>query len=211
MTKRALYILFTIAMAFAFVCCDDDEEGDYYPSLTTDFVVAATNNKGLVKTIIFEDGNVYDMTSQSIDTEVPDTTFRCISSYTKKDGAYEFYQLKHVFSDKALPSSKFKENVKNPVKVVSVWKGRGYINMRLGVLTTGQASHSYGFSIDSLVSKTTYVSLIHKRPENDAESYTETVYMSLPLTMDTDSVSFTINTYDGPMTREFYTKSKEIK
>ena len=206
MGRRTLYIISAIVLAFCFAGCDDDSDGDYYPSLLTDFVTAETDNNGNVSEVTFDDGAMYNVTKQSISSEMPDTILRCLAIYTKEDGVCDFYQLKLVFSDEALPADKFKERVTDPVKMVSQWKGRGYVNMHLGVMTTGNGEHGYGFCIDSVVSKTTYVSLLHKRPEGDAESYTQVVYMSLPLTMETDSVCLSVNTYDGIVSREYSIK-----
>lgn len=206
MARHTLYILSVMLLAFCFAGCDDDSDGDYYPSLLTDFVTAETDNKGIVSKVTFDDGAMYNVTKQSISSDMPDTTLRCLAIYTKEGAVYDFYQLKLVFSDEARPADQFKDRSAAPVKMVSQWKSGKYVNMHLGLMTTGNGKHGYGFCIDSVVSKTTYVSLLHKRPEGDAESYTQDIYMSLPLTMATDSVCFSINTYDGMVSREYYIK-----
>ncbi len=194
-----LAILFSIAL----VSCGDDE-GETVPSYITDFLLAETGSNGNVKRVVLDDGTEYAITSQQIAADKADSAYRCIATYTKSDRNIKLYSLESVFS--ALPQDADSFSIsrdslpRDAVKMLSIWKGRGYINMLLGVMTTGNKNHKYAFSIDSIKDNTEYVSLVHQRPKEDAESYTDKVYMSMPMQKTEDNVKrfvFHVNTYDG--------------
>lgn len=186
------------------------EEGVDVPSYITDFIVAHTDSKGVVNKILFDDGGTYSLSKQTITTHSPDSAFRCIATYSKEGNDFSFYSMNPVFSPLPQHADSFKISrdsiPHDPVRLTSIWKGRGYINMQLGVLTTGTASHKYAFCIDSVKGDTEYVSLVHQRPKGDAESYTDRIYMSMPMEKAEAGVTrfvFRINTYDGWKTYEF--------
>ena len=80
-----------------------------------------------------------------------------------------------------------------------MWRSGGYLNLHLGLMTTGVGTHQYAFCQDSVG----HYSLLHLRPSNDQESYTNDVYMSMPVPEDVDSLTFSVYTYDGIYTRTF--------
>ncbi|MBQ0022063.1 MAG: hypothetical protein KBT29_02370 [Prevotellaceae bacterium] len=194
-----LAILFSIAL----VSCGDDE-GEAVPSYITDFLLAETGSNGNVKRVVLDDGTEYAITSQQIAADKADSAYRCIATYTKSDRNIKLYSLESVFSALPQDADSFcisRDSLpRDAVKMLSIWKGRGYINMLLGVMTTGNKNHKYAFSIDSIKDNTEHVSLVHQRPKEDAESYTDKVYMSMPMQKTEDNVKrfvFHVNTYDG--------------
>ena len=98
-----------------------------------------------------------------------------------------------------------KEGIKtDPVKITSIWKSGGYINLHLGVLTKGRA-HKYHFlnlgkSRNSMGKATQRIQLFHSQ-EEDPEAYTREIFLSCPLNkldlQSGDSIIFSINTYEG--------------
>ena len=88
---------------------------------------------------------------------------------------------------------------RDPMKVISMWKSGGYLNMHLGLMTTDNGAHQFAFCEDS----TGHFSLLHQRPASDGSAYTENVYMSMPLPQGLDQFTFTVKTYDGNYTRTF--------
>lgn len=194
--------------AMCFVgCVNDDNEP--YPSLKTDVVIAETNASGILSKIKFDNGNSYDIASQKISFNVADTLIRCVASYTLNENSLKIYSIANIYSNPPVPLAKFLEEGKyteetlprDPVNVVSMWKSGGYINMQLGVLTSGYASysHAYAFCEDA---EGEY-SLLHLRPSTDTESYTEIVFLSMPIPEGVDSLTFSVATYEGTYTRTF--------
>lgn len=188
-----------------FSACGDDVE-EVLPSYITDFVVAETDADGVVSAVKFDDGTNYKMTNQRVQAQAADSAYRCIATYEKCEDDYLFYNLSPVLSP--IPVCADSIHIKNdknelphdPVKVTSVWKGRDYVNMQLGVLTTGNGKHKYAFCIDSISNGTEYVSLVHLRAKEDAESYTSKLYASMPMVKASEDVNafvLRINTYEG--------------
>ena len=190
------------------VGCSDDDGSDY-PSLITDLVVAETNASKKVAKVTLDNGHSFDVEAQGISTEVADTTFRCVASYTLTGGKMEVRNIAQVFSVLPVPGDslltakdgtrKFDTLPRDPMNVVSMWKSGGYINMLLGLMTTGKGTHGFAFSEDSVG----HYSLVHLRPTEDAESYTEKVYMSMPIPKGIEKLTFSVYTYDGVFTRMF--------
>lgn len=208
----ALAIIGCVFAGCFFTGCSEDTS---YPSVTTSFVDAITDSKGMVASIRTDNGNVYepDLRTQ---TNSADSVIRCLCTYetmqqdmpgnstTAVHPAIHVYSLKHVFSEKPQKRSAFSIYPQDPVKVTSVWKGGGYINMHLGILTTNVAAHSFAFCEDSIITSRTgktsvYLSLLHLRPEQDPESYTEKAYISMPIHkyLDMDTIVFHINSYES--------------
>ena len=66
-----------------------------------------------------------------------------------------------------------------------MWESSRYINAHIGFKTTDKGAHIFSFCEDEIVTssdgtKTAYVSLYHKRPADDPESYTKHTYISFP-------------------------------
>lgn len=194
-------ILVLLLSASVFLSCSEEEA---YPSVVTEFVDALTDGNGMVAVIRTDDGGIYPITSQ-IKTGSPDSLYRCLCIYELgTDGEAYVYSMKHVFSAEPENSSVLVSHPQDPVKITSVWRKGDYINMNIGVLTTNAGRHGFAFCEDSVrvdISGCTsvYLSLLHLRPENDAESYTEKVYMSMPVRRYAyaDTIVFSINSYDG--------------
>lgn len=187
---------------------DDDDRGSDVPSYVTDLIELHSDHEGVLYKASLDNGESYDVQSSQLRAEVTDTTYRCLATYTLDGGEMKLYGLKSVFSQRPLT---IKELLtaddgtvvpdtlpRDPVKVVSLWNSGGYVNMQLGILTTG-GLHAYAFCQDGLG----HYSLVHLRQAGDAESYTEKVYLSMPIPDGVEHFSFSIYTYDGVYTREF--------
>ena len=83
--------------------------------------------------------------------------------------------------------------------------------MILEVLTTGKGMHSFAFCEEGFADsadgkKIVNVSVLHERPQGDAESYTQDAYLSIPIggyAGECDSVAVSIPTYQGVKTFVF--------
>jgi hypothetical protein len=66
-------------------------------------------------------------------------------------------------------------------------------------MTTGKGIHQYAFCEDSVG----HYSLLHSRPKDDAESYKEHNYLSMPIPNGVEHLTFSVHTYDSIYTRDF--------
>ena len=193
-------------------CSAGEDDGDeYIPPYITDLLEVATDAYGMLSVVTLDNGATYDVTEQQKVTNYPDTTFRCRAIYTLEKGKLKLSSVVTVFANKPVPASAFslvKNGVvysgeeyipRDPMKVISMWKSGGYINLHLGLMTTGRNVHQYAFCEDAPGK----YSLVHLRPWGDAESYTEQVYMSMPIPKGVEELTFSVNTYDGVYTQTF--------
>jgi len=202
-----LLIAAVAILVFAVSCTED--EGEHLPPMRMDFVEAHTDASGRVVKITSDAGRCFIVT-QNIAAAVADTTYRCVCSYALDDTEVSatVYSLRHIYSLPPSPKSNFEKLPADPVAVRSVWMGGGYINMILEVLTTGKGTHSFAFCEEGFADSTdgkkvVNVSVLHERPQGDAESYTRDVYLSIPVGVyagECDSVAVCIPTYQGVKT-----------
>ena len=201
---RKLLISFLSVLPFVMLSCDDDDE-DPMPPLRMEFVETITDSKSIVEYILTDEG-VRLTPSSPITASRPDTTYRCVCQYAMMDGVCHVYDLRAIFSKKPVHISETDTMWTDPLGVNSVWKTSRYVNMSLALLTTGQGSHVYSFCEDtimtnSLGSKTAFCTLSHHRVGKDPESYTQDVYLSMPVydyvSSGIDSVAVSIHTYSG--------------
>ena len=189
-----------IIFALMLLClcgCSKDED-DSMPAYKIDLAEIDTDHDGLVTVVRFDNGVTYTV-GQKITAETADTTYRCMCTYfVDANQKLSVYGLTHVFSPNPRPRAEFKTFAYDPVNLTSSWKSGGYLNLRIGLLTTDEGSHSFGFCEDSVVNRKVYITLMHGRPEEDAESYTKDLFLSIPLKQyDCDSVFVRVPTYEG--------------
>ena len=180
------WFTYILLFMFAIGCSDDDVQS--YPSLHTELAEVYTGADKNVTSIKLDDGRVY-MADRQIRSGVADTTYRCLCSYTLDDEwnpeSFRLYNVTTVFSSYPRARSSYKEYFNEPVKVFSMWESSRYINAHIGFKTTDKGAHIFSFCEDEIVTssdgtKTAYVSLYHKRPADDPESYTKHTYISFP-------------------------------
>lgn len=212
--RKLLADILCLTFALCLVACSDgDDDGDVYiPPYITDLVVASTDADGKVVSVRMDDGTTYHVASQQVDMERKDTLLRCLATYTCEYGKdFQLHGIRPVFSAKSYPATsiyviidgKAYQDVsllpRDPMKVISMWKSGGYLNLHLGLMTTNNGVHQYAFCEDSVG----HFSLLHQRPANDGSAYTENVYMSMSIPQGLDRFTFTVKTYDGNYTRTF--------
>lgn len=205
-----LLIAAVAILVFAVSCTED--EGEPLPPMRMDFVEAHTDASGRVVSITSDAGHSF-VVAQNITAGVADTTYRCVCRYTldESESNADIFSLQHIYSLPPFPKSDFEKLPADPVNVRSVWRDGGYINMILEVLTTGKGTHSFafceeGFADNADGKKIVNVTVLHERPQGDAESYTQDVYMSIPMgdyACQCDSIAVDIPTYQGVKTFMF--------
>ncbi len=186
--------------------CAEDDNNNSYPSAITELVEVHTNSEMMATSVLLDNGTTYTIENTYFTADRPDTTYRCMCVYTMaSETSINVYQLGLIPAPLPRPCTDFTTHPHDPVKVESVWNVTRYINARIGLLTTGTATHKFSFSEDSTTTsdtglRTTHISLQHQQPENDSQSYTQTVYFSLPVYVYADladSIDLAIFTYDG--------------
>ena len=189
----------------------EEDSGGYVPPYITDLMVVNTDFDGRLVTVVLDDGSIYDVAAQQLQTKAINEKVRCRGTYTLSEGKMELLGLAAIFSSGPVAAESFVLTVdgkeyggveylpRDPVKVISMWKSGGYINLHLGVMTSGEGVHQYAFCKEA----PGHYSLVHLRPLSDKESYTEQVYMSMPIPAGVDELTFSVHTYDGICTRTF--------
>ena len=185
--KAALIsILFVLMFSSGLISCSDDDSSSSYPSMKTELVEAFTGSDKAVKSIQFDDGRSYKL-SQAISSSTADTLLRCICSYTYDEDTHQLtvYSLGVVTSNNPTAADSKTASVSGNYKLISSWCSSRYINAYISYQTTNQRTHRFYFVEDSLKtntdgSRTSFVSLFHEQPQEDPESYTQKIYVSLP-------------------------------
>lgn len=196
----------------------DKGEGEY-SLLRGDFAEAFVGSDKKVVSVTTDDGDRLPLAipfSASWITKA-DTAYRCMLYYNKvksTDGAHQA----EVVSMSSVPCPVLKSRSEmnpvktDPVKFESLWlsKTRKYVNLRL-LLKTGMTDDSTAVQRLALVSDTvlaypdgtrTRCLRLHHDQNRVPEYYSTQVYISIPTdSIAADTVSFTINTYDGTVVK----------
>ena len=206
--------IFGLLCAFCLMACSDgseDDNGEDLPPYISDLVVLSLDADGRFATVKLDDGSTYDIRSQQLMSEVKDTLLRCLATYTLVQGKMQVYGMQRVFCSRPMWADSIRVSVngevhighqylpRDPMNVVSLWKSGGYVNMHLTLMTTGKGIHQYAFCEDSVG----HYSLLHSRPKDDAESYKEHIYLSMPIPNGVEHLTFSVHTYDSIYTRDF--------
>ncbi len=184
-------------------CSDDD--GDSYP-MQSELVCVDVNDVGVVSAIRTDDGRNL-VPAKTITAEVTDTTLRCLCTFAQEQNVARVYEIRHIFSAEPVDAADATFATTDPVKFISAWRSPLYLNLNVGVMTTMANSHQFAFRYDSISTsaagvRTACFTLLHEQPTDDAESFTNEEFLSVPLHnfADCDSVSINIPTYDGMVT-----------
>lgn len=211
-TKRIKWaVAGCICLATVFSSCQKDEDSSAVPNWETEFCDAYANANAVVARLTFDDGSVYDVASQGVrvSSGSGNRTLRAVVRFARQGASVRMYSVEQAFCQTAIPTDSFKIHPYDPVKLTSVWRAGKYVNFILGEMTTDKAPHAYGFCIDSLVSRTMHVSLLHQQPAKDAPSYTQRRYLSMPVQTKYvkeetyDSISVTVQDFSDKRTFTF--------
>lgn len=210
-TMQKIGALLSMAIGLTMLSACSDDDGDFFPSVITDLVLATSDSDGMLYQVTTDNGTIHNIAHHKLNISTPDTVIRCMISYTIQDDCATLYSISPVYCNKAYKPEDIiiiKDSVKipgteylprDPVKVISMWQSPSFINLHLGIMTTGNGTSQYLFCNDS----TGHYSLVHRRPSKDEESYTKQVYLSMPVEPNTDSLTFSVYTYEGIISRTF--------
>ena len=220
--KRIFY-LFTFLLFYLIISCTQDsyEKGEgEYSLMRGDFAEAHINSDKLITSITTDDGELLPLkenkTAKWIMTA--DTTYRCMLYYNKvKDVSGKLQagvlSIGQVPCPGIHPLSAFDKELRtDPVKFESLWMSRTgkYLNMSF-LLMTGSTDDTTAVQQLALVSDTllthpdntrTLHVCLHHDQANVPEYYSTKAYVSLLVdSILADSIRFTVNTYNGPITK----------
>ena len=195
----------------------DKGESDY-SLVTADFVVATINAEKQVSQVETDQGDRLSpqepLTAKWIETA--DTTYRAMLYYkVAAAGTFQAVSMGRVGVLKPTSPERLKGGMKaDALHVESIWPSKNgkWLNMRLRLLT-GQsdnedARQSLALVADSIVTtadgRTKAMMQLWHDQGGQPEYYSAVTYASIPLdSIKADSVTITVNTYEGLMSRTF--------
>ncbi len=209
-----------LAALAAFSACQSDSydtgQGPY-SLMQADFVEAHTSASGLVDRVETDDSQTFSLAQpqKTAWATVADTVYRALLYYEKtNDSVVRTVSVSQV---PTLHPTALKPNETlrtDPVKFESMWIGANgkYLNLGLYLKNGSTQGDSLHHTV-GMIRESETVSDDGKRTVNlrffhnqggVPEYYSTRYYMSVPCkTMEADSVSVTINTYDGVVERRF--------
>ena len=206
---------------FTFFCaCTSDayEKGTgTYSLMRTDLAEATIDGEKYAVSLVTDEGDSYTLSPkyQGKWIQTADTTYRVIAYYNPHDdGTAEAVAFGVVPTLIPREQWKFKTQPQDPVGVESAWVSTNgkYLNMALlvksGHTDDEDASHIIALAQDTVIThadqrRTAIYRLLHDQG-NVPEYYTNRHYVSILLPQDRpDTVTLTIQTYDGTLTRQF--------
>ena len=220
MKKAAAFIL-SVALTACSIDAYDKGEGEY-SLLTAEMADVTIGSDKYTKAIETDQGEKLTLAKPVTVKwmEKGDTTYRALVYYKQQaDGKAEMVSMSRVgvLKPRRLTSEDGREEVMktDPLYVESVWTGKNkkYVNMRLRLLT-GEASPDPSDGGEKAVQT---LGLIDCSPSSEGqraafvlyhdqggqpEYYSTTAFVSIPLNeVPADTLTITVNTYDGVFTR----------
>jgi hypothetical protein len=217
--------LFTISAVLAtlFSCTQDAyEKGEgTYSLMQADFVEAHSNSSKQIDQALTDDGLMLSLQQPMTTawTTTADTVYRAVLYYNKvEDGKVEAVSCSRVSVAFITPKDSLTKDMKtDPLRMESVWlaKSRRYLNvgfyLKSGPTDDKEALHHLGIVADTTITHADGSNTLHLQLYHDQggvpEYYSQRSYVSIPLyTLKADSVSLSINTYEGIVTKQFCIK-----
>jgi hypothetical protein len=207
-----------VIMTFISSCTQDSyEKGEgKYSLMRGDFVDAYVNASKQIVSFVTDDGDQLPSVAPYSAKWIAkgDTIYRCMLYYNKveterKQYAAEIVSIGQVPCAKVKRFSEFdKEFRTDPVKFESMWlsKSEKYLNLyfqlKTGETEDTSAVQQLAFLTDTVMAYPngfrTHRLLLHHDQNNVPEYYSTKAYVSVPIeALDADSVSLSVNTYDG--------------
>lgn len=214
--NKTLRILLTLPLAALLMAACGSDGGYHYPSVRLEFVTATTDAGGVLAAAETDDGLYYNV-SQDLTGKAAtaDSTLRIVANYeavavsaeASRTADMKIYAWMTAVSPLPLPAEKFDEGVRtDPVSVVSIWRGRGYLNLVLTVREQG-GKHRLHFVEEELTASADgavrHLKLrLYHSIDATVQDYDKRLYLSVPLRhyftegVQQLEVRFEVNTYN---------------
>ena len=206
--KRLLRYSFLLLLFPLLASCGGDEY--HYPPVKLEYLTATTARNGVIASVVTDDFQRQTVLEDGSGLRLPgDTTLRIVTNYEEMTSAtgqsgVRLYGAAKVISPYPIEANQLNDGMKNdPVEIVSIWPGNGYLNMILNVKET--TKHVFHF-IEQSSQETANGLDVHLSLYHDANGgtpyYAQRCYLSIPLSIyqaQTDAavvnLTFTLNTY----------------
>lgn len=186
---RNVWLLSLSLFMLLLVSCSDDEYN--YPSVRRDFLTVVSGDNGYLEMLIPDKGESLTVSEDRTKSKItPNGSIRVVSNYevlSLKGGAQaaRIYGISSVVAPSPKLAVDFPQGVKtDPVDVLSIWMGRGYLNMILNIKTENSQQHLFHFVEEDVALnngvKTVTILLYHDAGSGE-EFYTKRAYLSIPL------------------------------
>lgn len=203
-------------LALVLVSCEQDSydkgNGDY-SQMVAEMGLAYTESDVRVQRILTDDGEAYQVAHPFKSSLMPkaDTVYRAIFYYNKTEDGVDVLGLNNVY---VLSPRKLSVVKTDPVRLESVWMGKSksYLNLSLyvmmGATSDKDAVHHFSCHKDTVIvhdngKRTCHLTLYHDQA-GIPEYYSQRTYFSIPVQgLQADTVSITVNTYDGLMQKNY--------
>lgn len=199
--------------------CESDsyEKGTgRYSLMRADLGLLAVNGDLQAVAFTTDDGDAYELTSPVTTSWLtrPDTTYRVLMYYNKvEDTRAEAVGLSVVPTLVPVEHWRLGTQPVDPVGVESAWLSQGgrYLNLgllvRSGRVDDEEGVHGIGVVQDTVLvhadqTRTARYRFLHDQGDTP-EYYTNRRFVSILLPAQLDTVTLSVNTYDGPLERRF--------
>lgn len=203
--KILCQLFLLLGLSVIFCACEEDAEA--LSAFRQDFAELYTNAKGQGERLYCDNGASM-MVLNKPGGLTRDSIYRVCAMYTEEPHGVTLYNLAYVLSP--CPRRFSQQAIKrDPLAVKAIWRSSRYVNLLLALQTSG-GSHRFAFVDNGVESrpqghKLAKVELYHDQNGN-AAYYTREAYVSCPvwpyegiLQAGSDSIEFTVNTFEGPM------------
>lgn len=187
--RKIIYLCYLcMCLVLSFTSCK--EESYVYPPVQQDFLTAFSGSDGALKTLLTDKGEHYTIAEDLSKSKLtPNSSSRVVGNYEILSGnnkAVRVYGLLNAVSVIPLPpnSSPFINGIKtDPVKMVSIWMGKDYLNIILSIAMQDK-KHSFHFveeKIENIQGTKVITLLLYHNANGDSESFSKRAYLSIPL------------------------------
>ena len=209
MKRTALLLALTAILLPAVISCDEEE--NKIETMFSGFMSGYTDSEGYV-TVLKDDYGVQYMVNEKSEQLRPDTLYRMVATVALDENkTARILQMEPTKSFYAPADSLVPDSVKvtDPVEIISMYLGGGYINIYLGVRVSKEKTvHRLLYTHKDSIGRKKFT--IYHNAYGDEPVYTKHAYLSIPLygygLAKNDTVFLSCNGYTEDYEREFIFK-----
>lgn len=180
MKRTALLLALTAILLPAVISCDEEE--NTIETMFSGFMSGYTDSEGYV-TVLKDDYGVQYMVNEKSEQLRPDTLYRMVATVALDENkTARILQMEPTKSFYAPADSLVPDSVKvtDPVEIISMYLGGGYINIYLGVRVSKEKTvHRLLYTHKDSIGRKKFT--IYHNAYGDEPVYTKHAYLSIPL------------------------------
>lgn len=186
--------------------CSSTDEPDYLPPYEQTLCEMLSDSRGVATRVRFGDGRELPLVND-ISKLTPDSVYRIAAAVLEDERGATLYNAEKVYAP--MPAAMKDDKVRtDPLDVLTVWRDNRYINLRLSIKRSAEASHYLGTvddgPRDNPDGTVTYCLRLYHDNNGDDDHFRHEILFSCPiypleghLRHGVDSVCLTINTPSG--------------